>query len=303
VAESHDADAERVAVFSGSRAACFESGLVLEAKGLAYDLVELDGGWAVMVQPTALGSAREELARYAAERSVAREMPAVIIPFEGAAIGAAVYTLVLLLTAYCAGIQLFGIDWLASGALDARSGGGGEWWRAVTALTLHLDQAHLLSNLLFGVGIGTLAGRIFGPGLAWASIVGAAALSNYVDMLVSPSAHRAVGASTAVFAALGLLAGFAWRQRLTLRERFRYRWAPLFAGVCLLAFLGAGGEHVDVLGHALGFAAGIATGWLFARAGIPRSRARALQVGAGAAAAALILAAWIIALRHPTSAL
>lgn len=302
MAEPQDAHAEWVTVFSGSRAACLESGLVLEAKGLAYDVVELDGGWAVLVQLAILGSAHEELARYAAERGVAREQPAAIIPFEGAATGAAIYGVVLLLTSYCAGIQLFGIDWLASGALDARSGGG-EWWRAITALTLHLDQAHLLGNLLFGIGIGSLASRIFGPGIAWASIVGAGALSNYLDMLVSPSSHRAVGASTAVFAALGLLAGFAWRQRLTLRERFRYRWAPLFAGVCLLAFLGAGSEHVDVLGHALGFAVGIAIGWLFARAGVPRSRASALQLGAGAAALALILAAWIIALRHPTATL
>jgi rhomboid protease GluP len=301
-ADSAGPQAGPVAVFRGSRTACGESGLVLEAKGLPYDLVELDGAWAVLVQPMAADDARDELARYAAERRAARDVPVAIIPFEGAAIGAGIYALVLLLTAYCTGIQLFGVDWLASGALDARSGGGGEWWRAVTALTLHLDQAHLLSNLLFGVGIGTLAGRIFGPGLAWASIVGAGALSNYVDMLVSPSAHRAVGASTAVFAALGLLAGFAWRQRLTLRERFRYRWAPLFAGVCLLAFLGAGGEHVDVLGHALGFTAGIALGWAYARARMPRSRARGLQAGAGVAALGVIVAAWIIALGHPATA-
>ncbi len=302
MAEPQDADAERVSVFSGSRAACLESGLVLEAKGLAHDLVELEGGWAVLVHPSILGSARDELARYAAERGVVREQPAAIIPFEGAATAAAIYGVVLLLTAYCAGNQLFDVDWLTSGALDARSGGG-EWWRAVTALTLHLDQAHLLGNLLFGIGIGSLASRIFGPGVAWASILGAGTLSNYMDMLVSPSSHRAVGASTAVFAALGLLAGFAWRQRLTLRERFRYRWAPLFAGVCLLGFLGAGSAHVDVLGHALGFAVGLATGWLFARAGVPRSRSRALQLGAGAAALTLILAAWILALRHPTAAL
>ena len=102
----------------------------------------------------------------------------------------------------------------------------GEWWRAVTALTLHLDQAHLLGNLLFGVAIGFLAGRAFGPGIAWASILAAAAVANYADMLISPSTHRAVGASTAVFAALGLLVGFAWRHGLTLRERFNYAYAP-----------------------------------------------------------------------------
>ncbi len=48
------------------------------------------------------------------------------------------YLLILLLTAYCAGIGLFGADWLSVGALDA--GATREWWRALTALTLHLDQ-------------------------------------------------------------------------------------------------------------------------------------------------------------------
>lgn len=291
--------AARVAVFRGSRPACGEFGLVLEAKGVAYDLADLDGEFALLVAAAAADAARDELARYAAERGVPREAPPAVIPFRGARIGAGVYALVLLITAYCAGNQLLGADWLASGALDARVGGGASWWRALTALTLHLDQAHLLSNLLFGAGIGILAGRVFGPGVAWLSVLAAGAIANYLDMLISPAVHRAVGASTAVFAALGLLAGFAWRQRLTLKERFRYRWAPLFAGVCLLAFLGAGGERVDVLGHALGFTAGTVLGWIYARLGVPRSRAAALQVSAGAAALGLVVVAWSIALRHP----
>jgi hypothetical protein len=35
--QPEDAQAERVTVFSGSRAACLENGLVLESKGQAYD--------------------------------------------------------------------------------------------------------------------------------------------------------------------------------------------------------------------------------------------------------------------------
>jgi rhomboid protease GluP len=119
-----------------------------------------------------------------------------------------------------------------------------------------------------------------------------------LDMLIAPSTHRAVGASTAVFAALGLLSGFAWRQRLALRERFRYRWAPLFAGVCLLAFLGAGDQHVDVLGHALGFMTGIAVGWIYAHPGVLKNRSGGLQASMGAAALGVIAAAWAIALHH-----
>jgi len=287
-----------VPVFRGSQAACFEYALVLEAKGVPYERVESDGAWLLVVAPPLAQAAADELTRYAAERAVRREAPAPFVPFAGSAMGAAVYAFVLILVAYCAGIELFGVDWLGAGALESKAGAAGEWWRAVTALTLHLDQEHLLGNLLFGMGIGVLAGRMFGPGFAWLGILLSGAAANIVDMLVSPSGHRAAGASTAVFAALGLLAGFGWGERRNLRDRRFYRWAPLFGGVCLLALLGAGTEHVDVLGHLLGFMTGTAVGWIFARAGLPRSRSAAFQLTTGAIAAALLGGAWFLALRH-----
>jgi len=287
-----------VSVFRGSQAACFEYALVLEAQGIPYERVELDGAWSLVVAPSSVQAAADELTRYAAERAVRREVPVRFVPFAGSAMGAAVYAFVLILVAYCAGIELFGVDWLGAGALESKAGAAGEWWRAVTALTLHLDQEHLLGNLLFGIGIGVLAGRMFGPGCAWLGILLSGAAANFVDMLVSPSGHRAVGASTAVFAALGLLAGFGWSERRKLRDRRFYRWAPLFAGICLLALLGAGTEHVDVLGHLLGFSSGTAAGWIFARAGLPRTRSTAFQRTTGAIAAALLCIAWYLALRH-----
>src|SRR5882757_8863022 len=287
-----------VPVFRGSQAECVEYGLVLESQGITYERVEADGEWSLVVAHSLAQAAADELTRYAAERAVRREAPAPFVPFSGSAVGAAGYAFVLILVAYCAGIELFGVDWLDAGALESKTGAAGEWWRAVTALTLHLDQEHLLGNLLFGVGIGVLAGRMFGPGLAWLSILLSGAAGNSIDMLVSPPWHRAVGASTAVFAALGLLAGFGWGQRLNLRARRLYRWAPLFAGVCLLALLGAGNEHVDVLGHVLGFVSGTVLGWTFARAGMPRSRGIAFQMATGAIALFLLCAAWLQALRH-----
>ncbi len=260
--------------------------------------MELGGECVLTVHSDQAGAAREELARYALERRPARRAQAAFVPFPGAEIGSGVYAGLEVLIAYLAGIQAFGADWLTRGSLDAQRGGAGQWWRAVTALTLHLDQAHLLGNLLFGIGIGGLAGRAFGPGIAWAGILFAGALANYLDMLASPPTHRAVGASTAVFAALGLLVGFAWRHGLTLRERFAYAYGPLFGGVVLLALLGAGDEHVDVLGHALGFIAGVGTGWLYSRLGIPRSRGSGVQRAFGAAALALVALAWLAALRR-----
>jgi membrane associated rhomboid family serine protease len=291
---SDDAQAPAV-VFSGSRSLCHEYGLVLEAKGIENESRESEGSWVLIVPSDALRAANEEISRYAAERTVPRSIPVAIQPHAGAAIGAILYVVVLLLTAYCAGEGLFGADWLTLGDLDA--GAPGEWWRAVTALTLHLDQEHLLGNVLFGAVAGIAAGRLMGPGVAWASILVAAAFANYAEMLIAPVDHRAVGASTAVFAALGLLTGMAWRQRLTLRERLWYRWAPLIAGVCLLTLLGAGNAHVDVLGHALGFVFGVGVGWVFSRMRVAGNGARHLQIIAGVAAALLVGTAWLLALR------
>jgi membrane associated rhomboid family serine protease len=267
---------------------------MLEARGIDYEIHESEGTWALSVPARLVHRAYEEITRYSAERNVPRSIPRVIDPQPGAVLGALIYVSILVLTAYCAGIGLFGVDWLSSGDLSAAA--AGEWWRAITALTLHLDQEHLLGNVLFGVVAGVAAGRLLGPGVAWASILGTATLANYVEALIAPSDHRAVGASTAVFAALGLLAGMAWQQRLNLRERLWYRWAPLIAGISLLTLLGAGSAHVDVLGHALGFVFGLGVGWIYVRAGIVGKRGRRLQIATGVGAVLLIGAAWYLAL-------
>jgi rhomboid protease GluP len=282
-------------VFRGSKLLCHEYSLVLEARGIEHEAAPDESSWVLSVPAGMRHRAYEELSRYSVERGVKRSFPEVAAPRPGAAIGVVVYVFILLLTAYCVGNATFGADWLSLGSLDA--GAPGEWWRAVTALTLHLDQEHLLGNVLFGAVAGIAASRLLGPGVAWASILGAAALANYAEILVTPITHRAVGASTAVFAALGLLSGMAWRQRLTLRERLWYRWAPLIAGICLLTLLGAGSAHVDVLGHALGFLFGLAGGWIYVRTGVPGNRTRRLQLITGFGAVLIVGAAWAFALR------
>lgn len=283
-------------VFRGSKLLCHEYSLVLEARGIEYEAREDERSWVLSVPGGMRHRAYEEISRYSVERGVRRHIPDATQPHSGAAVGVFMYVLILLLTAYFAGNGTFGADWLSLGSLDA--GARGEWWRAVTALTLHLDQEHLLGNVLFGVIAGIAASRLLGSGVAWASILGAGALANYAEVLITPISHRAVGASTAVFAALGLLSGMAWRQRLTLRERLWYRWAPLIAGICLLTLLGAGSAHVDVLGHALGFLFGLGVGWVYVRTGVPNNRETRVQLITGISALLTVFAAWFVALRH-----
>jgi rhomboid protease GluP len=284
-------------VFRGTKRLCDEYSLVLEAQNIEYELRQSGELWLLCVAPSVLQRSYEEMDRYSIERSVPRKSPQPAIePHPGAAIGVFLYVFILLLVAYCAGNAMFGLSWLDIGSLDGHA--RAEWWRAFTALTLHVDQEHLLGNVLFGVVAGLAASRLLGPGVAWASIVAAAAIANCTEVLVTPVTHRSVGASTAVFAALGLLSGMAWRQRLTLRERVWYRWAPLIAGICLLTLLGAGAAHVDVLGHALGFLFGLGTGWIYARTGMQDYRGRRGQLIAAIGVLLAICMAWFAALRH-----
>ena len=79
---------------------------------------------------------------------------------------------------------------------------------------------------------------MLGSGLAWASILATGAMGNLFNALIRPGAHTSVGASTAVFAALGLVAAFAWKRRSYPNEPKLARWAPLVGAVVLLSYLG-----------------------------------------------------------------
>jgi membrane associated rhomboid family serine protease len=214
-------------------------------------------------------------------------------PYAG--VGTLAYALTLLGVGYLAGARVLDANWFDAGSLRAGAVRSGELWRAVTALTLHLDVAHLIANLGFGMLFGYFAGQLLGPGVAWASVLGAAAIANLLTALVQTAAHSSAGASTAVFATLGLLAAYGWRQRHSLAERWAYRYAPLVAGVALLAFLGVGGEHTDVLAHLAGFGTGIVAGWWLGR-GLERAPGARTQLALGAAAIAVIVIAWRLAL-------
>jgi len=281
---------------SHRRADCDERALVLAAVGVASELVALGDGFALLVAEESIATAATHLADYGAESSFRQPGAGPIRPHAYAWLGSAVFAVVLVSVADCAARDLLGFDWFSSGELVAGLARTGELWRVVTALTLHADLAHLITNLSFGMLFGYLAGQLFGPGIAWASIVAAGACGNLFDALLMPPSHRAIGASTAVFATLGLLAAYSWRRRSGRSARWPYRWAPLIAAIALLAILGTGGEHTDVLAHLTGFFAGTALGAVYGGLAVPRSSRALPQLLAGAAALAAIGGAWVWAL-------
>lgn len=290
--------AEIVEIFrSFWRGACEERGFVLHAVGIPSQVVWLGRAWALIVPAAQQAAALAHLEHYERENPP-RRRPAPPEPLHrGAWLGSAAYAAVLLLVGYLAGGLAFDADWLDAGALVAGPTRGGEFWRAVTALTLHLDVGHLLANLGFGTVFGLLAGQLLGAGVAWATVLVAASAANLLNAFVQPASHSSVGASTAVFATLGLLAAYSWRRRRDPGDRWAYRWAPLVAGVILLGFTGAGGERTDVLAHLTGFAMGALAGLAHATVRVPRGRLA--QGLAGLGAAALLVTSWAVALSWP----
>lgn len=209
---------------------------------------------------------------------------------------AGVYVLVLIVVFALERNRAFGLDWWGPGKLFAVLVRDGEWWRTVTALTLHTDLLHLVGNLVFGAAFGILLAQMLGSGVTWAAVLASGFLGNALNAWIRAPEHQSVGASTAVFGALGCLVAYEWRRRGLLQLKSLRRWTPPVMGLFLLGWLGVGGEHTDFLAHVMGMLAGGVLGLVLGSPRLSQPQRPAVQLAAGAAAILLIAGAWVAAL-------
>ena len=277
-------------------AECADWAFVLDAVGVPYERRTTATGASLWVEPEHHARAAHELRGYLRENHRPAVAPVVWPNHPHAIYGVIGYALVLIAVTFAVLAGAGDNNWKSAGVLDAGFLDRGEWWRVLTALTLHGDVLHLLSNLAFGALFGYPAARLFGPGVAWLLILAGAGLAYGVDALLHPPQHHLLGASTAVFTALGLVASYGWRRHLQNWSPWTRRSAPLVAGIALLAFTGTGGENTDVLAHLAGFVVGTGIGALCARLTMPAPGHFRVQWIAGLAALALLSLAWTLAL-------
>jgi rhomboid protease GluP len=275
---------------------CEQRAFVLHAVGIASEIFPYNGDYLLLVGEDAADGASTHLQRYESENVITETVAPALRLHSHAWFTPALYCLILLSTAYVAGESALGHVWFEIGSLQKDALFTGQWWRVLTALTLHADTGHLLGNLAFGVLFTFFAGQLLGPGIALASIFIGAASGNLLDAFWMPSSHITIGASTAVFATLGLVSAFSWRHHSSGRLRWAHRWSPLIAGIFLLAFTGAGGEHTDVLAHLTGFLSGAVLGAAHARYSTSLTDNPVVQLTAAIATLAGIAGAWAWAL-------
>ncbi len=278
------------------RKECVDRALVLHVAGIRYTQAHEAGDFMLVVTAESAARSRVELQAYDLENpAVPARAPVVVRRANGWA-GVVAYVVLLVVVFALDRNRLFDLDWHLAGRTDALLIRHGQWWRAVTALSLHADLAHLFGNIAIGGLIGLFAGQLLGSGLAWFTIFVGGIGGNLLNAWIRPGTHFSVGASTAVFAALGLVAAYAWRMRYDDSQLKLQRWAPLIAAVILLGYLGAGGERTDVGAHVAGFGVGVVLGAMLGSAGERIHIARTGQLVLGVSATALLAIAWLLAL-------
>jgi len=287
-------DDMRVVFDSRNRRACADRALVLTSLEIPHQIVDDTGSCVLLVPAEFSAQATEEIRLYDEENPPARPKQRPRVLSQNAIPGIVGYAIVLCVVAWMATVSYFAQDWLAAGRIDGALVRSGEWWRAITALTLHSGLRHLVGNLIFGGLFGLFAGRLLGSGVAWLAIVLAGASGNLLNTMLLESAHRSVGASTAVFAALGLVAGFVWRGKLMSQEHWPYRIGPIVGGFALLMYTGTGDSNTDIGAHLMGFLCGLAGGMLLTLSD-NRLFDKRWQLASGVAALLAITGAWSIA--------
>ncbi len=276
----------------------------MQTLGIPCELRRDPGGTVLLVPPEHLARAVREVQAYE-EANAGWPPPVPPVPVHEKVPGAvlwSVFVVVLLLVFYLATGPVEGDGrYFAPGMLNVGRVKTGEWWRTVTALTLHADFPHVAANALALVALGISASQQLGPGLAWTLTLAGGIGGNALEAWLVQPGRQSLGASTAVFALLAILAALRgvaiWRKEGRPTTVWSRSWLPFVAALGALGFLGTS-PGSDLAGHALGFVAGLGLG--LAAAVLPRRRlGEVWQVPLCVLPLGVIAWAWYLALRTP----
>src|SRR3989475_5695298 len=226
-----------------------EWALVLAAAGIAHRVAGNAGSWRLLVAARDADRSIAALDAYDAERrnaAASEEAPEYGPTYAGLLVA------VLLVGFYgVTGPADPGSAWARAGSASAELIVRGQGWRAVTALTLHANPAHLLGNAVASAVFVTAVARALGPGLGGWLVLAAGAGGNVLNAFLHGAHHSAVGASTAGFGAIGVLGGLQFGRKL----RRRGAWLPVAGSLALLAMLSSD-PGADIVAHLFGLLVG-----------------------------------------------
>jgi rhomboid protease GluP len=269
-----------------------EWAVVLAAGNIPHRLRSRLDGWALIVAARDAEAAREALDAYDRENSAdtADVGAEAVAPIRGAAVVGVAVGLLLIGFFAVTGTRASRSTWFERGSADAGRIVAGEWWRTITALTLHADAPHVIGNAgASAVLVGAVSHQL-GPGVGLCVLLLAGAGGNALTAVAHGAHHDSVGASTAMFGAIGILSATRVMSRGR-RPAARKPWVVVAASLALLALLGTS-PGSDLLAHVFGLLLGGAVG-LVAASTLPRPVRPPVQWAFAVAVLAVVVGAWL----------
>lgn len=267
-------------------------GLVLISSGISYRVEAEEDRCNIHVADMDRGRALQAVTAYLAENEPPRVSGEILFKEYGRTFSGLWVSALLLVVHVAMGFSQEKPDLIRVYGSAAGPILDGAFYRTLTALLIHSNAVHLLGNMVGVALLGSVVCRIAGPGVGWLMIVVTGAGGNWLNALFYRGQHLSIGASTAVFGAVGILAAYQFLKKLKGGKGLRQSWLPLAAGLALLAFLGAGRE-TDLMAHLFGFIAGNAVGAVYGLS-VRRPAGPITQAGFCIAVAALFVFAWIL---------
>ncbi len=244
-----------------------EWSLVLQAMGVEHTIFSVDNYWKIEVNVSDSSFAETQIWLYENEINGIKPIKDFLPQVES--LSSFIIPFIMIIFHLFISRYATESNWFEKGIAAVDLISGGEWWRVVTALTLHGGLVHLFSNLIIGSVVVSSLFNMAGVGFAWFLVLLSGISGNIINALVQPDGFRSLGASTAVFGAFGVVGGIA-----LLSKKIKDKsWTPFVGSLILLALMGAG-RGSDLSGHLFGFGSGVVLGIIgkltVLRSGIPQ---------------------------------
>jgi len=278
-------------IYARTRRQAMDWSLVLASQGVAATILRDPGeGWCLEVSSHDGQNALQAIRQYHVENRGWRWPEAVRWPRSAFRWESLAWAATLMLLFWWSNADVTRHN---AGIMDSTAVSSGQWWRVFTAISLHADPAHLISNLTAGILLLGFAMGRFGVGTALLTSFLAGAAGNLLSLQLNAKPFHGLGASGMVMGALGLIAAQSLRpaRPMPLKPRL----AAFAAGLMLFVLYGVAPES-DIPAHLGGFFAGLILGTLLLLLPSRWPRLRTINLAALIILLSLLVVTWRLAL-------